>query len=189
MLATFFLLSIPYFSLAQKLEYPIYRWEEILNASPDTIYGISFAKKRQTELPVELSKFINLRYLNLNKNKLQFLPEFISELKGLEVFQAEKNDFEIFPHALTDLPQLKIINLHQNKISAIPESIQNCSNLEELDLSDNDIEKLPDAVFELKTLKVIDLSNIRMGPRYQKELTSRRPDIKWILDPPCDCMD
>ena len=55
---------------SQKFDFKIYRWEEVQNANPDTIYGLTFAKEKRTELPTELSKFVNLRYLNLNKNKI-----------------------------------------------------------------------------------------------------------------------
>ena len=189
LLVSIFLLSSINTCLSQKFDFKIYRWEEVQNANPDTIYGLTFAKEKRTELPTELSKFVNLRYLNLNKNKIQSLPEYFDTLKRLEVFEAEKNDFIYFPFVLTRLTQLQIINLHQNDISTIPEGIQYCLLLEKLDLSDNAIGSIPEVIFGLENLKVVDLSGVRFGPRYQKQLINRRPDIKWILDPPCDCME
>ena len=96
MLVSIFLLSSINTCLSQKFDFKIYRWEEVQNANPDTIYGLTFAKEKRTELPTELSKFVNLRYLNLNKNKIQSLPEYFDTLKRLEVFEAEKNDFIYF---------------------------------------------------------------------------------------------
>ena len=173
----------------QKFDFKIYRWEEVQNANPDTIYGINFSKEKRTELPNELSRFVNLRYLNINKNKIQSLPEFMDSLQKLEVFEAEKNEIPYFPAVITRLPKIRVLNLHQNDISTIPDAIQNCLYLEKLDLSDNRIANVPDAVLTLENLKVIDLTGVRFGPRYQKQLTTRRSDIKWILDPPCDCME
>jgi Leucine-rich repeat (LRR) protein len=189
LLVTIFLLSAINSVFSQKFDFKIYRWEEVQNADPDTIYGLTFYKEKRTELPAELSKFVNLRYINLNKNRIQFLPEFFDTLQKIEVFEAEKNNFAYFPAALTRLPQIQKINLHQNDIIVIPEAIQNCLLLEKIDLSDNAIESIPDAVFGLENLKFIDLSGVRFGPRYQKQLMNRRSDIKWILDPPCDCME
>ena len=189
MLLSIFLLVSTNYAFSQKFDFNVYHWEEIQNANPDTIYGVTFAKEKRTELPAELSKFVNLRYINLNKNKLQSLPEYFDTLKQLEVFEAEKNNFSYFPSALTRLPQIQKINLHQNDIIAIPESIQYCLLLEKLDLSDNAIATVPEAVFGLSNLKVVDLTGVRFGPRYQKQLLNRRSDIKWILDPPCDCME
>lgn len=174
---------------SQKFEFKVYRWEEVKNADPDTIYGLTFAKEKRTDLPSELSKFVNLRYLNLNKNKLQSLPEFFDTLTSLEVIDAEKNNFSYFPLTLTRLPQIQKINLHQNDIIVIPDAIQYCLLLEKLDLSDNAIGGVPDVVFGLSNLKIIDLTGVRFGPKYQKKLINQRPDIKWILDPPCDCLE
>ena len=174
---------------SQKFDFKVYRWEEVQNADPDTIYGLTFAKEKRTELPNELSKYLNLRYISLNKNKIQSLPDFFDTLTKLEVFEAEKNDFSYFPSALTRLPKIEKINLHQNNIVAIPDAIQNCLLLEKLDLSDNAIGGVPEVVFGLTNLKFVDLTGVRFGPKYQKQLINRRPDIKWILDPPCDCME
>ncbi len=189
LLVTIFLLNSINACLSQKFDFKIYRWEEVQNADPDTIYGLTFAKEKRTELPSELNKFLNLRYLNLNKNKIQSLPNFLDTLRNLEIFEAEKNEIIYFPSVLTRLSQIRIINLHQNDISTIPDGIQNCLLLEKLDLSDNAIGGVPEAVFGLENLKVINLSGIRFGPRYQKQLINRRSDIKWILDAPCDCME
>jgi Leucine-rich repeat (LRR) protein len=189
LLAVIFLQSSISTCFSQKFDFKVYRWEEVQNANPDTIYGLTFFKEKRTELPPELIRFMNLRYLNLNKNKIQFLPEFFDTIKGLEVFEAEKNNFGYFPLALTRLPKIRKINLHQNNIITIPDSIKNCLLLEKLDLSDNAIATVPESIFGLTNLKMIDLTGVRFGPRYQQQLTNRRPDIKWILDPPCDCME
>ena len=40
---------------AQTDEVKIYEWEEVIHASPDTIYGLSLAKLKLDSLPYELS--------------------------------------------------------------------------------------------------------------------------------------
>ena len=174
---------------AQETEFVIYRWEDVLTANPDTIYGLSFSKEKRTELPVELTRFSHLRLLDISKNKFVVLPDLLDSLKILEVFIASKNDFTLFPLILTRLSKLKKIIINRNSIEQIPDLIQNCKSLEKLDLSDNPIGNVPSSFFTLQSLKVVDFTGVRFGPRYQTYIKNMRPDIDWILDPPCDCME
>ena len=174
---------------SQTIDFQIYKWEEVLQANPDSIFGLSFSKEKRSELPVELSRFTRLRYLDISKNKFKVLPDFLDSLKNLEVFIGSKNDFDIFPLLLTRIEPLKNIILNRNGIEQVPELIQTCKNLQKLDLSDNPIVSLPISFFTLENLKVVDLTGVRFGPRYQTYIKNMRTDIEWILDPPCDCME
>ena len=39
------------FITAQSHTYKVYNWSEVLNADPDTIYGISFSKNKLDSIP------------------------------------------------------------------------------------------------------------------------------------------
>lgn len=185
-----FLLSIELTpAYTQTTDFPIYKWGEVLQANPDTIFGLSFSKEKRAELPVELTRFSHLRLLDISKNKFVVLPDLLDSLKNLEVFIASKNDFTWFPLILTRLSKLKKIIINRNNIEQIPDLIQNCKSLEKLDLSDNPIGNVPNSFFTLQRLKVVDFTGVRFGPRYQTYIKNMRPDIEWILDPPCDCME
>ena len=69
----------------------IYQWEDVVDAKPDTIFGISFRKNRISSLPKELYQFTNLIYLNLEKNKFQELPENLDTLTKLKYLNISKN--------------------------------------------------------------------------------------------------
>jgi Leucine-rich repeat (LRR) protein len=175
--------------VSQDIKFPIYRWEEVGGANPDTILGLNFSKEKLDSLPHNLTKFKNLKYLNISRNRFNSLPDFLDSLKNLEYFIATRNDFSIFPLVLTRLTKLKEIIINRNDINHIPGLIQNCVNLEKLDLGDNALTNLPESIFSISKLNKVDLTGIRFGPKYQEYILSKRKDIKWILDSPCDCME
>ena len=188
-LIIFLLLTKLTSTYSQTIDFTIYKWEEVHHASPDTIFGLSFSKEKRTELPAELSRFTELRFLDISRNKFKVLPDFLDSLKKLEVFVGSKNEFDVFPLILARLEQLKKITLNRNNIEQLPDLIQACKKLQKLDLSDNPIGSVPLSFFTLENLKVVDLTGVRFGPRYQTYIKNMRPDINWILDPPCDCME
>lgn len=167
----------------------IYDWEIAKNASPDTIFGISFEKMKIETLPHELSKFINLEVLDLQKNKLKELPEFIKDFKELRELNAEKNQLEYFPIQICSLMKLTHLKLGRNYFENLPDCIGNISTLEYMDFYDTPIRKLPQSLELLKNLKEIDFSGIKFSPKFQESWIARLPNVKVIFDAPCDCMD
>ncbi|MCH2231262.1 MAG: hypothetical protein MK105_13040 [Crocinitomicaceae bacterium] len=174
--------------LAQKEDYPIYDWEDVQNASPDTIYGLSLAKMKLDTLPAKLSKFTHLRTLNLKKNKLAVLPDFIAEFKKLETIVLEKNQLIYFPIVFCRMPELRNILIGSNYFETLPECISGIKHLEYLDLYDTPIRNLPLGLSELQSIQKIDLSGIKFSPEFQEGWLKRMPDVDWEFDPPCACM-
>ena len=167
----------------------VFTWEEAKNADPDTIYAISFKKNRLKEIPVELSKYTKLVYLDFQKNKLNYLPENIDTLIHLKYLNISKNKFEVFPLAVTRLFELKTLIASRNNFKRIPDNIKYCSELTKVDLWDTPIEFFPDGFFELSKLKELDLSSIRFSPKHHKKIVSKFGNINLQIDAPCDCMD
>ena len=60
---------------SQKETFITYNWSEVQGANPDTIFSISFAKEKLSELPVKLWKFKKLQALNLQRNRFETLPD------------------------------------------------------------------------------------------------------------------
>ena len=59
-------------------DFPIYHWEELPDVfGTDTIYGLSLSRMKLTEVPEDLVRFKNLVSLDLGKNKISELPDFI----------------------------------------------------------------------------------------------------------------
>ena len=170
-------------------EIEVFTWEEAKNADPDTIYAISFKKNKLKEIPVKLSKYTKLVYLDFQRNKLTYLPESIDTLIHLKYLNISKNKFDVFPLAITRLFELETLIASRNNFKRIPENIKYCSELIKIDLWDTPIEFFPDGFFELHKLKELDLSNIRFSPKHHKRIVSIFGNINLQIDAPCDCMD
>jgi len=167
----------------------IYNWSDLNKYNPDTIYALSFEKLKLEEVPKDLAKFKNLKYLDLSKNKLNDLPDFIGDLSSLETIDVSRNKLLNFPVEICRLLQLKKIIANRNLFEIIPECIGYCSELEVLDLWNTPINSFPESISNLKKLKELDLQGIQYGPTFQKNFQSKIPWVKIKFDPPCDCME
>ncbi len=54
--------------------------EEALK-EPEKVYNLDLSKKKLNEFPMEILKFTNLRSLKLYKNRIDSIPDEISQLK------------------------------------------------------------------------------------------------------------
>lgn len=166
-----------------------YSWEEVKNANPDTVFAISFRKMKLDSIPVELSKFTSLKKLDLGKNKLTRLPAFLTDFKSLEELNIEKNRFDIFPLPVCQMTGLKRLIINRNNIGNVPDCIEYVRNLEYFDAYDNPIGSLPESFVRLKSLKKVDFSGVRTAPSFQEKWIQRLPNVEWVFDAPCDCME
>jgi Leucine-rich repeat (LRR) protein len=119
-----------------------------------------FSNKVQ-ELP---DSFFNgleaVKYLHLNDNKLVSLPNSLEKLKNLTLLNLSKNQLETIPDYIGLFPALKSLYISRNKLSTLPSSLQNLEHLEEIDLSYNKkVTAIPDFFIEMKALKRLDLTN------------------------------
>jgi Leucine-rich repeat (LRR) protein len=181
--------SLGFTSVVNAQDVKVYEWNDVQSANPDTIYAISFEKNKLTELPEDLSRFINLKELDLSKNKLSDLPSFIGGFDSLEILSLERNKFTKLPIEICQLGALKSLKIGSNDIAAIPDCIEYASNLEFLDLYDNPLGYLPQSVMRLKKLKKIDFTGIRFNKTFQKQWTEQLSNVELVFDSPCDCMN
>lgn len=187
--AIFLLFTNEFFCFSQEDSIKVYHWTELLQANPDTIYGVSFSKMKLTELPEELGLYKNLRFLDLEKNRLTELPFFVGEFSKLEVLNVSKNDLIIFPVEICKLSSLKKLILNRNSFDQIPECIGYCSKLELIDLWDTPVMNFPSSLQNLKMLQTIDLQGVKYGPTFQRDFRQKLPAVTIKFDPPCDCME
>ena len=167
----------------------VYDWEIAKSANPDTIYGISFRKLKLEEVPQELEKFKQLKVLNLSKNRIVNLPEFIGELQFLEDLDLTKNKLEYYPLTLCKNSSLRFLRLGQNVFENLPACIESLQKLEYLDLIDTPISDLPESIARLKHLQEVDLTGIRFSPSFQETWIAKMSNVKMIFDAPCDCFE
>lgn len=175
------------FVLAQ--EVTIYNWKEVQVARPDTIFGISFSKKKLTELPSELAKFNNLKVLDLSKNRLSDIPAYLKEFNSLEELNLTKNKLSTFPIEICQLGALKRLLIGSNDIASLPDCIEYASELEYLDVYDNPIGYLPQSMMRLEKLKKIDFTGIRFNRDFQKQWIEQLPNTQLVFDSACDCLN
>lgn len=167
----------------------IYTWEEALQASPDSVYGLDASKLKWDSLPARIFMFTKLRYLNISKNRLTDLPQQISVFKDLMVIDVSRNKLETFPVALCQTTQIRKLLLSRNLIPAIPACIGYYKQLTVLDIWDNPIRSLPEELMKVKTLKTIDLRGILFNAAFQEKWITSMPETKWYFDPPCHCLN
>ena len=174
---------------SQKEIFITYKWSEVQSANPDTIFSISFAKEKLSELPIQLWKFKKLKALNLQRNRFETLPDSLEQLTEIEFLDISHNRFSVFPLPITRLYKLKVLKASSNKLNYISNNIENCEKLEEIDMYDNLIEDLGKGLYKLKELRFLDLRGVMYGTIFQSQLKASLPNVKIKMDPPCKCMD
>lgn len=188
--ALFFLIAFSRIVVGQQEEnFRIYTWEEVQNAHPDTIFGISFEKLKLESIPLELERFKQVKILDFQKNKLKEIPDFIVDFTQLEKLNLEKNAFNHFPLQICRMKNLTHLILSRNYFETVPECIGSLTSLVYMDFYDTPIRQLPQSLENLKNLKEVDFSGIKFSPKFQASWTARLPNVKLIFDAPCDCMD
>lgn len=80
---------------------------------PKTLINLSVAQNRIKDIP-DLSKYEDLTFLDLSDNKIQDIPESVSEMKNLKYLILRNNN--INDRSLDKLPKnLQVIDLRKNK--------------------------------------------------------------------------
>jgi Leucine-rich repeat (LRR) protein len=188
--ALLFYLLLSSAGIAQQQNWTVCSWEVALKSTqPDTIRAITLAKNKLDAVPNELARFIHLEYLDLSRNRLAKLPDFLSSMTQLKSLDLSKNRLDIFPLVLTRIASLERLILNRNQFDRLPESIETLQNLKYLDLWDTPVTIFPEGFYALKSLEKIDLSGIRYSPTFQEKMKERLPRVQIVFDAPCDCLD
>ncbi|KAL3637884.1 Plant intracellular Ras-group-related LRR protein 7 [Castilleja foliolosa] len=147
-----------------------------------SVRTVDFTHNRLVDIPMEISKLINLQRLILADNLIERLPMNLGKLQSLKVITLDGNRVSTLPdevgqlvrleritisgNQLCDLPEtigslrnLVVLNVSKNKIKYLPESIGSCSSLEEIQADENSIEELPSSLCNLVNLKSLCLNN------------------------------
>jgi len=87
-----------------------------------TIYSLNLTNCRYEILDEKITKFKDLKQLNLAINELSTLPKYLTSLTNLETIDLRDNDFKEFPRILAKFPKLKKVDLRGNEGIFIPNS-------------------------------------------------------------------
>ncbi|KAL6559576.1 Plant intracellular Ras-group-related LRR protein 7 [Orobanche gracilis] len=110
-------------------------------------------------LPVNLGKLQSLKLMELDGNQVTRLPDEVGQLVKLEKLSISRNQLCNLPETIGSLRNLVILNVSNNKITFLPESIGSCFSLEEIHADGNSMEELPLSVCRLGNLKSLRLDN------------------------------
>ncbi|XP_065214481.1 leucine-rich repeat-containing protein 58 [Planococcus citri] len=119
-------------------------------------------------VPFNVSKFNNLKRLDISNNHITSLPDFICSLP-LSCLIAKNNRItnEGLPKSFRNFRNLKVINLSGNNLSRFPEQCLENDSVEFLYLGSNNIIDLPKEIDRLYRLKILCL-----GGNYLTEIPS-----------------
>lgn len=160
--------------------------EEAMLVNPDSVYRLDLSRKKLTDIPKEIQNFKNLRELDLSKNKLENLPDFLV-FKDLRILNLTKNKFKRYPEVVNKNLSLRNLFLGKNSIDLIPESIGNLEQLIVLDLWYNPITDLPNSMEQLRNLRSLDLSGLNFDDDFQRKWNSKLHWVKIEFESACDC--
>jgi Leucine-rich repeat (LRR) protein len=100
-----------------------------------------------------------LKDLNLQKNKIQKVPDAIGSFTELKKLTLNYNQIEEVSPAITNLTSLEELSFYQNKLKSIPTGVYQLSSLKTIDLYYNQIERIEPTIANLTTLEILYLSN------------------------------
>ncbi|XP_019383458.1 PREDICTED: leucine-rich repeat-containing protein 69 isoform X2 [Gavialis gangeticus] len=131
-----------------------------------------FGNKIATISPTIFDGLEKLTLLNLNNNRLKYLPPEIHRLENLEYMSLNNNQIGSIPKELCSLEKLSELHLSYNCLITVPEEIGYMTNLRMLCLSRNQIEVLPDGLCKLRKLRILDIAGnrIRVFPTAMEDL-------------------
>ncbi|KHG12952.1 hypothetical protein F383_07372 [Gossypium arboreum] len=115
------------------------------------------------QLPINIGKLQSLKVMILDGNQITSLPDELGQLVRLEKLSISGNMLMSLPETIGSLRNLSLLNVCNNKLKYLPESVGSCFSLEELQANDNLIEELPASVCNLVHLKSLCLNNNKVS--------------------------
>lgn len=104
-------------------------------------------------IPESIGNFKFLEILVVDNNYLNDLPPSFASLQNLRILDLGNNEIKELPECIESLEKLTVLKLSRNKLIELPSFLKNMTNLEYLDISYNPIRKIPSVILEMKSLK------------------------------------
>lgn len=110
--------------------------------------------------PEEVFSLPELRDLYLGGNSISSIPEFPKDVAHLRYLNLDRNKIEELPSSFP--PSLKWLRLNGNRLSSLPERLEGLEGLERIYLADNRLESIPDAIGKSARLSDVNLRGNRL---------------------------
>lgn len=173
-------------SIFSQAEIRYYKLHELATASIDSVRAVDLKKMKLTALPAELLRFKNITHLDLSKNSFAKV-EGLEHFKELRYLNLEKNKLDYFPVEICQLTAIETLILNRNYFESIPACIGQCTNLKTIDLYYTAVTMLPTEMSTIKTLELIDLTGVQINVKNQERIRGLFPSATVKLSPPCNC--
>lgn len=134
---------------------------------------LRLARNRFIAISPQVSQLQALRLLDLSDNRLSFLPPEIGSLGNLKRLYLCKNRLKALPSELGALTNLRDFNISENQFQIVPSIIGQLIHLERLSLHCNSIASLPSQITCLASLKTLYL--------HDNQFTSFPPQLLELL--------
>jgi hypothetical protein len=193
-LFTFFLFIGNSFLFSQEEEVELVKKDTVAyslekaNKSPLDIKVLDLSKQKLKELPNEFYELTNLEVLILDKNKLKSLPRSIASCKNLRKISIASNKFTEFPSIICYLSQLQLLDFSTNEIAELPDCLKELIHLEAIYMVGNEVGKIPSSLNHLN-LKEIDMRMIQMNEKEQYTIRDQFPNAEIKFSKPCNCFE
>ncbi len=120
-----------------------------------------------TELPESLKQLTELRSLRLYNNQLEVLPDWLDQLKKLEILDLGFNGpvtpgignrLKELPPCISELRMLTTLDLSGNYFDELPQVIFGLFQLERFSARGNKLQSIPKEIADLKKLRYLNLN-------------------------------
>ncbi|XP_035678538.1 PH domain leucine-rich repeat-containing protein phosphatase 2-like isoform X2 [Branchiostoma floridae] len=119
------------------------------------------------QFPACICDVATLTELNVASNRIEELPPCIAKLESLQVLHAECNHLTSLPNELQQLQHLTLLGIAFNRFTEVPEVLAEMKGIENVVLTGNRLQKLPvELMSKLTHIRRLDLRSNRL------ELTS-----------------
>jgi len=133
--------------------------KRIENAAKKRANRLDLRFLQLAEIPSNIKKVKDLKYLNLRYNRIRNITDEISKLKGLTHLALRENELDEIPFEVTLIPNLTHLYLRENNLTSLPNTFENLTKLEHIQLHENKFTSIPEELFGLKNLRQLYLRN------------------------------
>ena len=149
---------------------------------------LDLSKQKLDSVPNYVFQIAELVALDLSKNRIRVLPKNIGQCQNLEVLKLSRNRIQTLTASITELSELRVLHADRNPLNALPEEIGNLKALSTLVLWDTEITYVPASLKNCESLTFLDLRTVVMTREEQAEIKALVPaQAKAKYSMPCKC--
>lgn len=147
---------------------------------PAKVVYVNLDRNEFREVPAEVLKCAKLKWLRLNGNRLETLPD-LTGLKELRRIYLKNNNFASVPEALKGLPKLTDLELSGNPITEVPDWLTRMESLKNVSFNRTRIEKLPEDLSGWRKLSSLQLGDLRLSAEEMARIRQALPEVAIVF--------